>query len=123
MESHDSSLSSISALFYSKDQQITQYVMENSVSLIFLLHTSIKQGWRIIRENVLKYEVEIVKVLNYKLLLEVACPFTEYNVTVLYFQTLYKTLQCSRYILHFLPDDGQAWSMHVGGILNLPFFP
>jgi hypothetical protein len=80
--------------------------MENSVSLIFVLH--VKQGWRIIRENVLKYKVEIAKVLHYELLLEIACPFIEYNVTVLYFQTLYKTLQCCRYILHFLPDDGPA---------------
>jgi len=73
--------------------------MEKSASLIFVLH--VKQGWRIIRENVLRYKVEIVKVLHYKLLLEVACPFTEYNVTVLYFQTLYKTLQCCRFISFF----------------------
>ena len=79
--------------------------MENSLSLIFLLH--VKQGWRIVRENVLKYKVEIVKVLHYKLLLEVARPFTEY-VIVLYFQTLYKTLQCCRYVLHFLPDAGRT---------------
>jgi len=38
-----------------------------------------------IRENILKYKVEIVKVIHYKLLLEVARPFTEDNVTVLYF--------------------------------------